>query len=50
VVTGYTLPTPGVPGENPPGFDEAVWPIPGAVAALGVAYWWGRRAERDNPG
>jgi hypothetical protein len=48
VVTGYALPTPGVSRENPPGFDEALWPLPGSVAALGVAYRWGRRAENDN--
>src|SRR3954449_9061413 len=49
VVTGYALPRPGVPRDNPPGSDEALWPLPGSLAALGVAYWWGGRAERANP-
>jgi hypothetical protein len=48
VVTGYALPTPGVPADNPPGFDEALWPLPGSLAALGAAYWWGSRAETDH--
>jgi hypothetical protein len=48
VLTGYALPTPGVPRENPPGFDEAIWPLPGSLAALGTAYWWGSRAENDT--
>jgi hypothetical protein len=48
VVTGYALPTPGVPRDNPPGFDEAIWPVPGSLAALSAAYWWGSRAESDT--
>jgi len=43
--TGYTLPEPGVPPDNPPGLRQALWPLPGALAALGAAYWIGSRAE-----
>ena len=49
VLTGYALPTPGLPPDNPPGLEEALWPLPGSLAALGAAYWWGPRVERDNP-
>jgi hypothetical protein len=39
------LPEPGVPNDNPPGIRQALWPLPGALAALGAAYWIGSRAE-----
>ncbi len=42
---GYMLPGPGVPLENPPGIEQALWPIPGTLAALAVSYWWGARRE-----
>lgn len=48
LITGYALPT-RVPADNPPGLDEALWPLPGSLAALGAAYWWGSRAETDHP-
>jgi hypothetical protein len=31
--------------ENPPGVAEALWPIPGALLALGVSYAYGARRE-----
>jgi hypothetical protein len=38
-----------VPPDNPPGLKQALWPLPGALAALSFAYWWGGRAEdRDG--
>jgi len=43
--TGWALPEPGVPPDNPPGITQALWPLPGALAALGAAYWIGSRAE-----
>jgi hypothetical protein len=43
--TGYVLPEPGVPTDNPPGLKQALWPLPGALGALGAAYWIGSRVE-----
>ena len=48
LLTGYALPEPGVPLDNPPGYRQAVWPLPGALAALGVSYWMGSRAHGDE--
>jgi hypothetical protein len=49
VATGFALPEPGVPPDNPPGLKQALWPLPGALGALGVAYWMGSRAHRNEP-
>lgn len=47
LVSGFLLPEPGIPPHNPPGLDEAVWPLPGSVAAL-VALWMvGAYKERE---
>lgn len=43
VVSGYALPAPGIPGENPPGLAEAVWAVPGSVLGLALSYVWGSR-------
>jgi hypothetical protein len=43
LVTGYALPVPGVPEANPPGYGEALYAIPGSLAALAGSYWWGAR-------
>jgi hypothetical protein len=43
--TGFLLPAPGVPLDNPPGVTEALWPIPGALLALGLSYAYGTRRE-----
>jgi uncharacterized membrane protein YeaQ/YmgE (transglycosylase-associated protein family) len=50
LAAGYLLPTPGVPIENPPGFNKAIWPAPGAVLALTLLYAHGARREgrRDD--
>jgi hypothetical protein len=45
LVTGFLLPVPGVPLDNPPGLGEALWPIPGALMALGLSYAYGARRE-----
>jgi uncharacterized membrane protein YeaQ/YmgE (transglycosylase-associated protein family) len=47
LVSGYALPVPGLPTENPPGMTEAVWALPGAVIALGASYIWGSRSRID---
>jgi hypothetical protein len=56
LVTGFLLPTPGVPLDNPPGVAQALWPIPGALLALALSYRHGARrdaapraAERTMP-
>ena len=46
LASGLLLPEPGVPRENPPGVAEAIWAIPGAIAALAASYAYG--ARRDN--
>ena len=46
LVSGFLLPQPGIPGENPPGAGEAIWAIPGAVVALLATYRYG--AHRDK--
>ena len=45
LLTGFLLPAPGVPLDNPPGVAEALWPIPGALIALGLSYAYGARRE-----
>jgi hypothetical protein len=45
LLTGFLLPSPGVPLDNPPGVGQALWPIPGAVLALGLSYVFGLRRE-----
>jgi uncharacterized membrane protein YeaQ/YmgE (transglycosylase-associated protein family) len=46
LVSGFMLPQPGVPGENPPGAGEAIWAIPGAIAALVGSYYYGAWKDR----
>ena len=48
LVSGYLLPTPGVPTSNPPGIQEALWPLPGTLVALAAAYAYGAR-RGDEP-
>jgi hypothetical protein len=47
LITGYALPVPGIPTENPPGIGEALWAMPGAVIGLSASYWYGSRREPD---
>lgn len=46
LVTGFLLPEPGVPTENPPRVAEALWAIPGSIGALVVSYVYGARRDR----
>jgi hypothetical protein len=48
LLSGFLLPVPGVPGDNPPGVGEALWAIPGAILALIVSYAYGERQERSG--
>jgi hypothetical protein len=43
VASGYALPAPGLPSENPPGLGEAFWALPGSVLGLALSYVWGSR-------
>jgi hypothetical protein len=45
-LSGMLLPVPGIPTDNPPGIDEALWAIPGALVALALSYTYGARRER----
>jgi hypothetical protein len=46
LVSGALLPEPGIPRSNPPGLGEALWAIPGAIAALAASYLYGARRDR----
>ena len=48
LVSGYVLPTPGLPAANPPGFAEGLWPIPGALIGLAALYLHGARREEEG--
>jgi hypothetical protein len=43
LLSGYALPAPGLPTENPPGMAEAFWALPGSIVALAASYVWGSR-------
>jgi hypothetical protein len=45
MLSGYLLPTPGVPTSNPPGIEQALIALPGGAAALAACYWYGARRE-----
>lgn len=47
LLSGYLLPDPGVPRANPPGVEEALWALPGSVAALVASYVYGAKHERE---
>jgi hypothetical protein len=46
VFSGYLLPVPGIPPHNPPGLEQALWPLPGCLLALALLYHYGVRVER----
>lgn len=49
MVSGFLLPIPGLPSDNPPGVGEALWAFPGSVVALAVCFAVGTRIEaRDG--
>ena len=43
LVSGYLLPLPGVPADNPPGYMAAIWALPGSLLGLIVSYRAGSR-------
>ena len=48
LAAGYLLPSPGLPDRNPPGLLAGVWPVPGALIGLAIAYAYGARLERRD--
>lgn len=48
LLTGYLLPSPGIPPHNPPGIGEALRPLPGSLIALVVTYAYGTRRSRNG--
>ena len=45
LLTGFLLPAPGIPTDNPPGLAAVLWPVPGAIAALAASYCYGARLD-----
>ena len=43
LLSGYLLPLPGIPGDNPPGSMAALWALPGSLLAMGLSFWLGSR-------
>jgi uncharacterized membrane protein YeaQ/YmgE (transglycosylase-associated protein family) len=51
LMSGYLLPSPGIPEANPPGVTEAIWPVPGTLLAVAILYVYGARREaKEAPG
>ncbi len=46
LLSGYLLPTPGIPPDNPPGIEAALWALPGGLGAMAVSYVYGKRGEK----
>jgi hypothetical protein len=46
IVSGFALPTPGFPTDNPPGWGTALWPLPGSALGLVASYLYGARREQ----
>jgi hypothetical protein len=46
LISGFMLPAPGIPVENPPGVTEAIGAIAGSLVALAASYAYGARKDR----
>jgi hypothetical protein len=46
--SGFLLPGPGIPPHNPPGLEQALWPLPGCVLALAALWLYGSYKERQE--
>jgi hypothetical protein len=44
------LPAPGIPPHNPPGLEQALWPLPGCLLALTALWFYGSYKERERYG
>ena len=49
LLSGYLLPLPGVPHDNPPGYMAAFWALPGSLGGLVLSYWIGARRLAADP-
>ena len=47
LVSGYLLPLPGVPADNPPGYMAAFWALPGVAARRWSSSYRARLALGD---
>ena len=47
LASGYALPEPGFSSANPPGLGEGLFAVPGALAGLGLSYWYGARRGEE---
>jgi hypothetical protein len=45
LLSGFVLPSPGLPTTNPPGIAEELWAFPGSIAALVASYVYGVRVR-----
>jgi hypothetical protein len=45
ILSGYLLPSPGIPAANPPGIEAAIYALPGGIGAMVASYVYGSRAE-----
>lgn len=48
LLSGFALPSPGVPTTNPPGLGEALWAIPGSIGASVASYLYGVRRDKAD--
>ena len=48
-VSGFVIAGLRVPGDNPPGVDEVLFALPGAVIGLVACYVYGARTEQREP-
>jgi hypothetical protein len=46
LLSGFALPSHGVLSANPPGLGEALWAIPGSIAALGGSFFYGAHKDK----
>jgi hypothetical protein len=46
LLSGFLLPQPEIPRDNPPRAAEAIWAIPGSAFALLASYLYGARKDR----
>jgi hypothetical protein len=50
VVSGFVLPTPGIPPHNPPGLIQTLWSVPGCLLALALLWVYGSHREGQQYG
>jgi uncharacterized membrane protein YeaQ/YmgE (transglycosylase-associated protein family) len=48
LASGWLLPVPGIPTDDPPGIAETLWAIPGSLLALVGCWLWGRASPKEH--